>query len=223
VTVMTFYGEAWPQRTKLTFEWATISWEGDLCGRTELTFSMTQSKVVLRCECERTFAEQDVDRVNEIASHAKRRGQLILDCYGFMSGSGFTLILHSAAIDDGEVGPIGHQRAGLAALCTTYSGDTFGPALVMIGLEPFLELALNDLNSALTDGAQIFVGCGRALDCIRNMFAGADTDRKKAWKAVHRALNITQDYAEFVMNAAKDPRHGARHSGGPHDEVLTRA
>lgn len=73
--------------------------------------------------------------------------------------------------------------------------------------EPPLFIALDDLIRSITEQHTSLANCGRVLDRIRRMIAPS-LDRAAAWREMHKALNISRGYQEWVSKQSTGTRHG---------------
>jgi hypothetical protein len=97
------------------------------------------------------------------------------------------------------------------SLCTAYGLDPSRVADVdtifrMTLSEPALFRALNDLVESITVFHVACVNCGRVIESIRRMIS-PNLDGAQAWQTMHRVLNISRPYQEWISNQDKGPRH----------------
>jgi hypothetical protein len=109
----------------------------------------------------------------------------------------------------------------LSSLCTSFTATTNYAELQRIAItERPLGLALNDLILATELPGHTTINCARAVDGIRNLIAGDDTDSNVAWAMMHKALNVDKAYVQLISDLSKKHRH-AKWVFIPEDEQNT--
>lgn len=72
--------------------------------------------------------------------------------------------------------------------------------------DPSLFRALQDIIECITIPHVATVNCGRIIDGIRRQIAPG-LGAKQGWPAMHKALNVSQKYQEYISEISTGPRH----------------
>lgn len=137
----------------------------------------------------------------------------IVNTYGFAQGLGLSVVLEQVKKPDGITYNIHANRPHLQTLVSVLQSSPHGGVDVRTVMEiilqnPTIFVALNDLISAISFTPNAPLYCGRAVDAIRQSMAPTK-DRKQGWKILREALNLSQQYLEFITGQSKGPRHGS--------------
>jgi hypothetical protein len=135
----------------------------------------------------------------------------------FAIGEGLICVLEFAILPDGTPSILRLTDPRLGQYCNSYKlGDpdpanqkTFNDVAVMIATDWEFFLTLNDLVESITTPQIAAINCGRVIDSIRRQIAPT-LSANAAWQEMHKALNISRSYQEFISDKSKGPRHGDR-------------
>jgi hypothetical protein len=111
--------------------------------------------------------------------------------------------------EDGVRRDIDLRDMEVASLCTSYSLQSrdFDTVFRLLTEDPYRFYALRDLAVTLGQPLQQSVHCARAIETIRSLIA-PDLPKSQAWNHMHRALNTTERYVQFVTDNSRALRHG---------------
>jgi len=85
-------------------------------------------------------------------------------------------------------------------------GAGFFISKIVIG-DTSVFIALDDLIHAVTSAHTQLADCGRVIERIRRIIAPA-LDGGEAWHEMHKALNVSQPYQEWITKKSTGSRHG---------------
>ena len=142
----------------------------------------------------------------------------VVDCLAFISGSGLQIIFDSLVEPDGHIQNILFSNENLSSLSRTFrplemSGDRSFPAMfALVGSEPELFLALNDLIAAISMPGLVAINCARSLEGLRELLLPVDADDKRglAWELLRHVLNLNRSYTDYITKASIAGRHGSK-------------
>jgi len=112
----------------------------------------------------------------------------------------------------------------LVALNTAIDLSNLAEVSAFVIEEPSTLIAMNDAIMALQQPFYVPIGCGRAVDGIRQAFAAPGRNLKQEWAAMQAALRIRRAYQQHVTDASAKPRHAESQSFTPAEirEILSR-
>lgn len=190
-----------------------ISWKWEE-KNLDLKFKVRISNSVINVECELERYENSF--FEELYKRSYDLVRALVNVVSFQSGIGLTVTLDTHILPDGTPSAILLHHPSLSPLCTAIQlsgvpSPDLERVLLMIILDPTLFLALNDLTEAIRIPHASLINCGRVVDSIRRMItADPKVPVGKGWQAMQGALNISQDYQEFISKQSTGPRHGDR-------------
>lgn len=135
-----------------------------------------------------------------------------LNVVSFSNGMGYSIVIDRFIDDKGQQGSVTITDPLLVNICPAYSytqPDEMYRFMRHVYADHTLFLALNDLIDANVVPQALVINCGRVVDGIRNVIAPKE-DRSKAWPKMHKSLNVSQGYQEFISKTSTEPRHGNR-------------
>lgn len=151
-----------------------------------------------------------------IYNRALRIARVVIDLYSFGTGVPLSVTLDRFIDPDGNSTRIVGTNPHLQGLCPTLQVDpgnpgalNFGPLFELVLKDTDVAFAIRDLVSAISDVDASTVDCARAIDGLRHIMWPHD-DKGKGWELLRAALNLSEDYLNFIMDASKKLRHGNR-------------
>ena len=138
----------------------------------------------------------------------------LTDCLAFTSGEGLTIIFDDLIEPDGNCKHIRFANDNLSRLAVTFNhSDTTGERslaamFALVGAEPALFLALNDLITAVSTPGLVAINCGRAIEGLRSILMPDDETRTTGWEVFRHVLNLDRSYTDYITKASVAPRHG---------------
>jgi hypothetical protein len=128
--------------------------------------------------------------------------RMLVNMISFATGKGMMVLLETATLPNGSSNFVERQEPSVLPHVTAFSlalGDTsFGEVFPIVATDFNLFAALDDIISAITHNHTAEADCGRAIERLRHSIA-PNTDKKAAWKAMNRALGVSQEFCERVI------------------------
>jgi hypothetical protein len=150
-----------------------------------------------------------------------------IDLESFRQGVGAVFAIDWMKDCDGSVRKIRIAQDNLSAISTSFTSydDNYTRLKNMITNDQPMSLALNDLILAQTAPMQKEINCARAIEGIRHMIAGQDTDPKVAWPIMREKLNLDRQYLSLITDNAIARRPGEYHAvdDAVSEEILRRS
>jgi hypothetical protein len=206
-----FIGRVLPSAAIISVEIPNGKWKWQAAGlEPEFKVKIGHSFINIECEIEK----YETDYFVELHKRASDLARAAVNVVAFASGLGLSVILETFIDPNGAPSAILPTDPAIPALCTSYSldpsrGADLGAIYQFVLTEPPLYRALNDLIESITVPHVCTVNCGRVIDSIRRMITpNLSTPAGQAWGAMHRALNVSREYQEWISEQSKGPRHG---------------
>jgi hypothetical protein len=194
-----------------------------------ISAEIVDSAITVNCRLNRFNGDRDLG-LAWVAGFTIARG--LVDAAAFALAVGAIVILDLWVDVNGNEAAINFADPALRGLCTAFNMNPttvedstktqFYMGLMMRDWP--LSLAMNDLVQSLILPPQYgLINCGRAMETIRNDISR--NDRKKGWPIMRDALQIAEDYLNYITENSKGPRHGQMHGpmGLEAKEVTRRA
>lgn len=86
--------------------------------------------------------------------------------------------------------------------------DNFSDFMRVVLTNDHMRRVVQDLSRILGDTVDTVAICARSVEAVRNVVASDCAHRSDAWAIMRDRLNIDRSYIEYIMEAAKRPRHG---------------
>jgi hypothetical protein len=194
-----------------------------------MQFAITIDKSLVRVDCEINPFQDNY--FVEIHRRAFDLARSCVNVAAFATGFGLNLIFELLVLPNGFVSPIRFViPADLVTECTALKmpavtleeKKTMERVLSLVMGEPALFMLLNDLIQCASTPHVTPTNCGRVWDGLRKLVAPGDP--KKMWPLFREAMHVDENYATFVSEHSKDPRHGehVRIDGPTTTEILKR-
>jgi len=190
-------GRALPERCNISFD--------------TVTYNLDEEVVSVTCFNSQIVASLETSVVS--VSYAKNRisivSKMIVGCMGFALGRHYSLDLCTVVIEN---------DAGVILNSYVYEGvgegqvqsnpdDIFTKARLLAEKDQNFRIALNDYMSAIEDGSNCAFYCYRAIEAIKQTFAGK-SDKQK-WQGMHESLGTCREYiTKNIKQHADIERHG---------------
>lgn len=165
---------------------------------------------------------EDAFKTAYVRALAFARG--IADLVSFSTGF-YLHLLFDRWLEGEESNPVAVRERRVASRCESIANDgEFAEVAEAVLTNHNFRLAMHDLASSLGTENYSAIGCGRAVDALRQLIAGG-VDVKSGWSEMRRVLNISREYLQFVTDASTAPRHGMRTTviGSTHLETMLRS
>lgn len=214
--IVRFFGRTWPPWISITINnIPEAGWEEaalDLI----MVFRIQVIDCSIEVECEvNQFRDEFIPTLYMRALDLAR---VAVDLLAFSSGYSLMVLLDSYAKPGRATEPLWFQDVNLAPLCTAYKIPAvtneemynLSNTIAIVGSEPALFMALNDLIQGISVPHHAPVNCGRAIDGLRNILTPVGVDREKGWPILRDTLRVEKAYLDFVMSHSTGPRHGDR-------------
>ena len=176
----------------------------------DVSVSINKGIVEVKCDSN-LFGNDNYD--GRVDLQANYFATAIVNTYGFAEGLGLRVVLEQVKKPNGVTYNIHAHRPHLqtlvSVLCPAADGGVDVRSVMEIVVHnPTIFVALSDLINAVSFSPNAPLYCGRAVDAIRQSMTPAD-DRKKSWEILREALNLSQQYLEYITEQSKGPRHGS--------------
>jgi hypothetical protein len=165
-----------------------------------LRFRTKINNSTINVECD--IDNYKVEYFTEIHERAFDLARAAANLACFAHGDGVTAVFEFVILPDGAPSTLRLHDPSLPQFCTSYTLDpassaAFGAVANIVVTEPPVFAALNDLIESITVPHASTINCGRVIDSIRRLIAPS-LDGIPAWEAMHRSLNISRPYQEFI-------------------------
>lgn len=204
IGVARFRGRVIPEISKVTVVLPhTVRWQHDKTSAVaELRFAVNESQVTIDVTTDGAFDLGDLYR------RALDLTQAMVDILGFAKGISLVVIIDTVSHDE-NVAPVAVCWPDVAKFCTAYTVESdFAEILKLVIEEPPLFVALNDLNSAMTNHNLSPVNLARAVEAVRVMIAGADSGIAASWEKMRETLRVDEAYLKLITSTSAPKRHG---------------
>jgi hypothetical protein len=132
-----------------------------------------------------------------------------LDALGYHQGAALDIELVSGAINGGYCLFPGLREPTLATNKNSkVSGTDLSPYLTLAFENPHFRRALADLRSAIAYPADAAFYAFRAVESIRQHYAGSALSKKQSWEALRGALGFDESDFTELTRASTSNRHG---------------
>jgi hypothetical protein len=176
----------------------------------EFTFrvKIVNSEITVECDIDKYETRYN----SELYKRASDLARVCVNMVAFATGYGLITMIEVMELPDG--GRIAMHRREIIppSSCSAFGlGPTraaeFDQVFRQIIQEPPLFIALDDLVRAVTSQHTSLAECGRVLDRLRRIIAPT-LDGAVAWQEMHKALNVSRAYQEWVSKRSTGTRHG---------------
>jgi len=206
---ISFLGKVLPDVFLVTSSLPTVTFNSPDTGvKVQLDIKILDSAITIDCEID-NYKPSDLVYIYIRAFDLVRAA---VNIFAFAKGTGFTVIIDKCIDDKGAVTSYVPIDNSLTSLCTAIdinSPTGYDEAFKLIGLDPNLFMALDDLIVSITLPHHSAVNCARAIEGIRQMIE-PDNSGKPKWDKMHSALKTTKKYVDLITDSSKFPRHGNR-------------
>jgi len=176
----------------------------------EFTFrvKIVESNITVECDLDRYEERFD----SELYKRATDLARACVNLIAFDTGFGLTAMIEVIELPNGMrkamhrreiISPDGHSAYSLDAS----RAAEFDQVFKLVIQEPPLFIALDDLIKSITEQHTSAANCGRVVDRIRRIIAPS-LDGTAAWQEMHKALNLSRSYQEWVSKLSTGTRHG---------------
>jgi hypothetical protein len=169
---------------------------------------IVDSNITVECDLDRYEDRYD----SELYKRATDLARACVNLVAFETGFGLIAMIEVIELPDGTR-KVAHRREIIPPEArSAYSLDAarasdFDQVFKLVVQEPPLFIALDDLIRSITEQHTSAANCGRVVDRIRRIIAPS-LDGAAAWQEMHKALNISRDYQEWVSKQSTGTRHG---------------
>jgi hypothetical protein len=175
----------------------------------ELRIQIANSFVHIACDLNK-YDPTDFDYLFKLCLDFTR---VRIDLISFAMGMGFTVALESFVRPDGTFSQIVPQDPQLTAACksigvTRERVADFEKVFGIVATEPLTFRTLNDMISTLTFPYQAPATCGRIVETLRTLVAGADAPPKTAWPLLRETLRASDGFIRAITEAGSGGRKG---------------
>lgn len=228
-------GRVFPEVFKVSVGFdPTINWKWEATNlEPRFSYTIKDSTVEIRCEID----EWKPEYISEIYKHSYDIVRTAVNLISFCRGWPLYVYLNRFVEPDGKESPLAIMNHELDGLCTAFApsqslqdkNPAFDNVFRIVLSEPALFLALSDLCFAMTYHDHLVTGCARALDGLRVLLWGKNTETrteaKKSWEKLRTALHIDEEYLKLITEHSMGPRHGSREyiSGAITSEITKRS
>jgi hypothetical protein len=164
------------------------------------------SNIQVRCR----FDQFTPDHPRELWQKAVEITQAILDIWAFENGVGVLAAIDTWENEKGEPRRISIGDPLLEKVCTVLGKDRSNSQKIveLVLNDPALIVAFNDLILSNVIPTQILISSARSVEALRNLIAGGDPDRNRAWALMQERLNLDRAYISLITQQSIAPRHG---------------
>lgn len=166
------------------------------------------SNITVECDLDRYEDRYD----SELYKRATDLARACVNLVAFETGFGLIAMIEVIELPDGTRNAAHRKEDIPPEARSAYSLDAaraseFDQIFKLVMQEPPLFIALDDLIRSITEQHTSLANCGRVVDRIRRIIAPF-LDGAAAWQEMHKALNISRDYQEWVSKQSTGTRHG---------------
>jgi hypothetical protein len=169
---------------------------------------IVDSNITVECDLER----YDDRYLSELYKRATDLARACVNLVAFETGFGLIAMIEVIELPDGTLKATHRKESIPPEARSAYGLDAaraaeFDQVFKLVIQEPPLFMALDDLIRSITEQHTSAANCGRVVDRIRRIIAPS-LDGAAAWQEMHKALNISRDYQEWVSKQSTGTRHG---------------
>jgi hypothetical protein len=169
---------------------------------------IVNSNITVECDLDRYEDRYD----SELYKRATDLARACVNLVAFETGFGLIAMIEVMEMPDGTLKAMHRKESIPPEARSAYSLDSaraseFDQVFKLVIQEPPLFIALDDLIRSITEQHTLATNCGRVVDRIRRIIAPS-LDGAAAWQEMHKALNISRGYQEWVSKQSTGTRHG---------------
>ncbi|SDE83709.1 hypothetical protein [Terriglobus roseus] len=200
-----FMGYVEPRGTCINVENLAPITELDVLTGRHITFTVAILESVVSVQCETELAD------HTFSSHMYTRAfelvRTVVFLIGLKMGWGLTVHIDTFIEPNGNEQALVNQTDFLFNVLDAYEINEIGAMFEDIACDVNLFMAISDLNAAISTARTTAVNCARVLDAIRHLITPGAKDTL-GWKNMHVALNVEEQYLQYISAASKKSRHG---------------
>jgi hypothetical protein len=225
VDTIRFIGQLFPKGILLSATLPDLDWKWEEENLT-LKFRTKINNNTVNVECD--IEQYRPEHFSELHRGALDLARTATNLACFAHGDGVTCVFEFAILPDRTPSTLRFCDPSLAQYCRSYSLDPsrmqdLQTITDIVAKEPPLSRTLNDVIECITIPHVATINCGRIIYSIRKQIAPG-LGAKQGWPAMHKALNVSQAYQEYISTVSTGPRHGdsAYVSGRVTTEIVKR-
>lgn len=169
---------------------------------------IVDSEITVECDLP-VFKEEYIEELYKGATDISRA---CVNLAAFSSGIGLITMIDMIQLPDGQRLPAHRKEFIPPEFNNAFSLDPaklneFNQVLRLVVSDVPVFLALDDLIRSITSPHTAAADCGRVIDRLRRIIAPT-LDGTPAWLEMHRALNVSRDFQQWISNQSTGNRHG---------------